>query len=69
MNKVTGVVKWFSKVRNFGFIVDEHGEDIFVHYTAIVAEGYKSLKENQKVTFFVSDTPKGKIATDVVAID
>ncbi len=55
----TGTVKWFNKEKGFGFISnDEDGVDVFVHYTAIVGEGYKSLVEGQKVEFGVEKDPK-----------
>ena len=57
MNK--GTVKWFNAEKGYGFISnDEGGDDVFVHFSAIVAEGYKSLKEGQKVTFETEVDPK-----------
>lgn len=64
----TGTVKWFNSSKGFGFIVREQGEDIFVHYTAIRGEGYRSLEEGQRVEFTVVDGKKGPQAQDVVAI-
>ena len=62
----TGTVKWFNDSKGFGFITpDEGGEDLFSHFSAIVASGYKSLKEGDKVTFDVTDGPKGKQASNI----
>ena len=64
-----GTVKWFNADKGFGFIQpDEGGEDLFVHFSAIVADGYKSLDENQKVSFNVGQGQKGPQATDVQAL-
>jgi cold shock protein len=64
-----GTVKWFNADKGFGFIQpDEGGEDLFVHFSAIVADGYKSLDENQKVSFNVGQGQKGPQATDVQPI-
>jgi CspA family cold shock protein len=64
-----GKVKWFSNKKGYGFITKEDGTDIFVHFSAIVAEGYKSLKENQEVEFEVSQGTKGEQAANVRALD
>ena len=61
----TGVVKWFSSQKGYGFISQEDGPDVFVHHTAIQGEGYKSLQENQKVEFDLTEGPKGPQATNV----
>lgn len=60
-----GTVKWFDPKKGYGFITTEDGTDIFVHYSAIQGGGYKELKENQKVTFDVTEGPKGKQASNV----
>jgi len=62
----TGTVKWFNDSKGFGFITpDEGGDDLFAHFSAIVASGYKSLKEGDKVTFDVTEGPKGKQASNI----
>ncbi|PJA95607.1 MAG: cold shock domain protein CspD [Ignavibacteriales bacterium CG_4_9_14_3_um_filter_34_10] len=60
-----GAVKWFNSTKGFGFISQENGEDVFVHFQSIVGDGYKTLKENQKVEFSVTQGPKGLQAADV----
>ena len=62
----TGKVKWFNPTKGYGFIKpDDGGEDLFVHHSSIQVEGYKSLKEDQSVTFEVEDGDKGPQATNV----
>ena len=61
-----GTVKWFNDKKGFGFIIAEDGKDVFVHHTAIEGEGYKTLKEGEKVTFDIVQGPKGDQATKVV---
>lgn len=62
----TGTVKWFDDAKGFGFIERAEGEDVFVHYSAIVGEGYKSLTEGSEVEFDVEEDPKGPRAANVV---
>lgn len=61
-----GKVKWFNNSKGYGFIERESGDDIFVHYSAIKAEGYRSLKEGQPVEFSVTNGAKGLQAEEVV---
>ena len=64
-----GTVKWFNSEKGFGFITPESGEkDVFVHFSAITIDGYKSLQENQKVEFTVTAGPKGPQAQDVTVL-
>jgi CspA family cold shock protein len=63
--KETGTVKWFNAGKGFGFIARENGEDVFVHFSAIEASGYRSLEEGAKVTFVVTRGPKGLQAEQV----
>jgi len=63
-----GTVKWFSNQKGYGFITQEDGKDIFVHYSAIQGEGYKTLEEGQRVQFEVTKGPKGEQASNVTRI-
>ena len=60
-----GKVKWFKAEKGYGFIVSEEGKEVFVHYSAIVADGYRSLNEGDEVTFDVVESEKGLQAKDV----
>jgi len=64
----TGTVKWFNDSKGFGFIAREQGEDVFVHFTGIRGEGFRSLDEGQKVEFTIVEGQKGPQAQDVVVI-
>lgn len=66
--RVTGTVKWFNATKGFGFIQQDEGEDVFVHYSAIVGEGYRSLEEGQRVEFVVVQGEKGPQAQDVMTV-
>jgi CspA family cold shock protein len=61
-----GTVKWFNDSKGFGFIEQDGGNDVFVHHSAIQAQGFKSLEEGSRVTFDVVDGPKGPAAANVV---
>ena len=61
----TGVVKWFNESKGFGFIEREEGTDLFVHYSAITGDGFKTLNEGDQVEFEVEDSPKGPRANNV----
>ena len=66
--KETGTVKWFNAAKGYGFIQRENGEDVFVHFSAIESEGYRSLQEGQQVEFSIEKGPKGLQAANVKAI-
>ncbi len=68
MSTITGQVKWFNDSKGFGFIEQEGGPDVFVHFSAIQGDGFKSLAEGQKVQFTVTQGAKGPQAENVVAV-
>ena len=65
----TGTVKWFDDGKGYGFIEREDGEDVFVHYSSIAGEGYRSLPEGAKVEFDVEEDAKGPRAANVVVVE
>ena len=65
---VQGTVKWFNDKKGYGFIVADTGKDVFVHHSAIEGEGYKTLKEGEKVEFEIVSGPKGEQATKVAKV-
>jgi len=66
--RVTGTVKWFNASKGYGFIEREGGPDVFVHFSAIQGDGFRSLQEGQKVEFTIEKGPKGLQAANVTAI-
>lgn len=64
----SGTVKWFNNTKGYGFITREEGDDIFVHYSSIRGEGYRSLREGQKVEFSLVNSDKGFQAQDVIVL-
>lgn len=66
--KVKGTVKWFNAEKGYGFIQVEDGADVFVHYSAIVGKGFRTLEQGQSVEFSIVDGKKGKQAADVVKL-
>ena len=65
--RIIGTVKWFNANKGYGFIEQEGGEDVFVHYSALQSDGYRSLNEGQRVEFSIERGPKGLQASNVVA--
>ena len=63
--KSTGTCKWFDNAKGYGFLLNDQGEDVFVHYRAILGEGYKTLFEGQEVSFIQTKTDKGWSAAEV----
>ena len=67
-NTVNGVVKWFNEAKGFGFIEQQGGADVFAHFSAIVSDGFKTLAEGQRVSFSVTQGPKGPQAESIQAL-
>src|SRR6266480_4682654 len=65
VERLKGIVKWFNNAKGYGFIGRDDGADVFVHYSAITSEGYKSLQENDKVEFEITQGQKGPQAANV----
>ncbi len=63
-----GTVKWFNESKGFGFIAQEDGPDVFVHFSAIQGEGFRNLEEGERVEFTIESSPKGPQAADVVRL-
>ncbi|MCL4129390.1 UNVERIFIED_CONTAM: hypothetical protein GTU68_019136 [Idotea baltica] len=68
MSTTTGTVKWFNEAKGFGFIEQESGPDVFAHFSAIAAEGFKTLIEGQKVEFTITQGQKGPQAENIVVV-
>ncbi len=68
MSTTTGTVKWFNESKGFGFIEREDGPDVFVHFSSIKGDGFKTLADGQKVEFTVTDGQKGPQAEDVIPV-
>ncbi|MBK8031895.1 MAG: cold-shock protein [Anaerolineae bacterium] len=67
-SRIEGTVKWFNGTKGYGFIAREGGPDVFVHYSAIKGNGFRTLQEGQKVEFTLEQGPKGLQASNVVAL-
>jgi len=68
-NKSHGTVKWFDNAKGYGFIINDDGEDVMVHYRSIMADGYKTLKEGQSVDFIQTKSEKGWMAAEVEVVE
>ena len=66
--RVTGTVKWFNDAKGYGFLSRDDGDDVFVHHSAINSQGFRSLRENQRVEFGIEEGPKGLRAIDVTPL-
>jgi len=67
--RITGTVKWFNGSKGYGFIARNGGDDVFVHFSAIQSDGFRSLEEGQKVEFEIEQGPKGLQAANVTAVN
>lgn len=67
-DRVLGTVKWFNGSKGYGFIEREDGDDVFVHYSAILGEGFRNLDEGQRVEFVIEQGEKGLQAAEVIAV-
>ncbi len=67
-DRITGTVKWFNAAKGYGFIAREGGKDVFVHFSAIQMDGYKTLNEGDQVEFSIEDSTKGPQAVSVVKL-
>jgi CspA family cold shock protein len=67
--EMKGTVKWFNEKKGYGFISTDEGKDVFVHFSAIKGEGFRTLYEGQKVELDVEDSPKGPHAANVMVIE
>lgn len=67
-DRLTGVVKWFNTQKGYGFIQPEDGPDVFVHYTAVVGQGFRNLEEGDRVEFSITEGPKGPQASEVIKL-
>ena len=67
-NRIQGTVKWFNGTKGYGFIARDEGPDVFVHYSAIDGNGFRTLQEGQKVEFTLEQGPKGLQASNVIAV-
>ena len=66
--RIIGTVKWFNGSKGYGFISQQNGQDVFVHFSAIQGDGYRSLEEGQQVEFSIEQGPKGLQASNVTAV-
>jgi CspA family cold shock protein len=66
--RILGTVKWFNGSKGYGFIEREDGDDVFVHYSAILGDGFRNLNEGQRVEFSIEEGPKGLQAVSVTAL-
>lgn len=67
-DRVRGTVKWFNNSKGYGFLAPENGNDVFVHFSAIQGDGYRTLEEGQTVEFSIEQGPKGQQAANVVVL-